>query len=68
MKNFKTYPQFLNEGKVADKVKQQEEDTESKDLTDILIITDVDEGKYNSIKNSDDVFFLWDDTFSNWLS
>jgi len=46
MKNFKTYSRFLSEGKAIDKVKQQEEDaasTEDGDLTDILIVTDVDE-------------------------
>ena len=41
MKNFKTYEQFISEGKVVDKVKQQEEDMDAKELADILIITDV---------------------------
>jgi len=46
MKNFKTYTQFISEGKAVDKIKQQEEDAEDLeygDLTDILIITDIDE-------------------------
>ena len=44
MKNFKTYSKFIDEGKAVDKVKQKEEDLDAdNELTDILIITDVDE-------------------------
>jgi len=50
MKNFKTYGQFIAEGKAVDKVKQQEEDMDAKELADILIITDVDEEKVNERK------------------
>ena len=52
MKNFKTYAQFILEGKAVDKVKQQEEDMDAKELADILIITDVDEAKLNEISES----------------
>jgi hypothetical protein len=46
MKNFKTYAQFISEGKAVDKIKQQEEDLEGKELADILITTiSVDEEK-----------------------
>ena len=57
MKNFKTYEQFISEGKLVDKIKQQEEDAaslEDGDLTDILIITDVDENKVNERKFSEE--------------
>jgi hypothetical protein len=57
MKNFKTYIQFVSEGKAVDKIKQQEEDAaelEDGDLTDILIITDVDENKVNERKFSEE--------------
>jgi len=47
MKNFKTFEQFISEGKVVDKIKQQEEDMDAKELADILIITDVDENTLN---------------------
>ena len=39
MKNFKTYAQFISEGKAVDKIKQQEEDLDDKELADILITT-----------------------------
>jgi len=48
MKNFKTYTQFVSEGKAVDKIKQQEEDLDDKELADILITTlslPVKEGK-----------------------
>tara|TARA_B100001173_G_scaffold310511_1_gene325276 strand:- start:5210 stop:5866 length:657 start_codon:yes stop_codon:yes gene_type:complete len=54
MKNFKTYEQFISEGKVVDKVKQQEEDMDAKELADILIITDVDENQVNERKFSEE--------------
>ena len=54
MKHFKTYGEFITEGKVVDKVKQQEEDMDAKELADILIITDVDENQVNERKFSEE--------------
>ena len=54
MKNFKTYAQFISEGKAVDKVKQHEEDLDSKELADILIITDVDENTVNEREFSEE--------------